>query len=76
MAAVGVEYADMMKSSNLPFPTRWIERSLPPADPLSVERRDWINEQIRRDRREFRSGGLRGDVALRYVEALRLRWGS
>jgi hypothetical protein len=66
----------MMKGVNLPFPMRWIERSLPPPDPLSVERRDWINEQIRRDCGEFRSVGLRGDVALRYVEALRDPWGS
>lgn len=66
----------MEKGSNLPFPTRWIERSLPPPDPLPIERRDWINQQIRHDRGEFRSGGLRGDVALRYVEAMRDPWGS
>jgi hypothetical protein len=69
-AVAGVEYARAFRTS--PFPTRWIERSLPPADPFSVERRDWIAEQIRCDNGEAR-WRLRASTALRIIELLARR---
>jgi hypothetical protein len=64
--------SSMLEFRTSPFPTRWSERSLPPADPFSVERRDRIAEQIRCDNGEAR-WRLPASTALRIIELLARR---